>query len=307
MTAIIEVKALRKEYPKLTAVDGVDFAIKQGSCFGLLGPNGAGKSTTIEMIEGLKKPTSGEILFRGHPMTADFKKVAGIQFQSTALQDFLSVTDNLTLFRSFYDRHTDLQDLILDCDLTAFLTQDASKLSGGQRQRLLLALALVHDPEVIFLDEPTTGLDPQARRQFWALIQKIKAQNKTIILTTHYMEEAYLLCDEIAIMAQGKLIAQGTPDNLLTQHFGDNILELPNKVLGDYQPTEVHFHQGEKTEIFTRTMNQTLHNLIDAGIDLTDLKIRSRTLDDLFLELTAKDSTGLKPQQAQAHAGESHV
>ncbi|WP_024850982.1 ABC transporter ATP-binding protein [Hydrogenovibrio kuenenii] len=309
MTAIIEVKALRKEYPKLTAVDGVDFAIEEGSCFGLLGPNGAGKSTTIEMIEGLKKPTSGEILFRGQPMTADFKKVAGIQFQSTALQDFLSVSDNLALFRSFYDRHTDLQDLILDCDLTAFLAQDASKLSGGQRQRLLLALALVHDPEVIFLDEPTTGLDPQARRQFWSLIQKIKAQNKTIILTTHYMEEAYLLCDEIAIMAHGKLIAQGTPDNLLTQHFGDNILELPTKVLGDYQPTEVHFHQGEKTEIFTRTMNQTLHNLIDAGIDLTDLKIRSRTLDDLFLELTAKDSSGLKTQQEneQAHAGESHV
>ncbi|WP_152832884.1 ABC transporter ATP-binding protein [Hydrogenovibrio sp. JE_KL2] len=290
MTAIIEVKALRKEYPKLIAVDGIDFAIEKGCCFGLLGPNGAGKSTTIEMIEGLKKPTSGEILFNGVPMNSDFKKVAGIQFQSTALQDFLSVSDNLTLFRSFYDRHADLQDLIADCDLSSFLEQDASKLSGGQRQRLLLALALVHDPEVIFLDEPTTGLDPNARRQFWALIQKIKAGNKTIILTTHYMEEAYLLCDEIAIMAKGKLIARGTPDTLLAQHFGDNILELPTAALGAYQPKETHFHKGEKTEIYTKDMNQALRGLIDSGIDLTHLKIRSRTLDDLFLELTNKDT-----------------
>ncbi|BBP44184.1 ABC transporter ATP-binding protein [Thiosulfativibrio zosterae] len=301
MTAIIEVKALRKAYPKLTAVDGVDFAIAEGICFGLLGPNGAGKSTTIEMIEGLKKASSGEILFRGQPMNSDFKKVAGIQFQSTALQDYLSVADNLTLFRSFYDRHTDLQELILDCDLSDFLQQDASKLSGGQRQRLLLALALVHDPEVIFLDEPTTGLDPQARRQFWSLIQKIKARNKTIILTTHYMEEAYLLCDEIAIMAKGKLIAQGTPDALLAQHFGDNILELPTEVLGDFTPPETHFKNSDKTEIFTRTMNQTLQSLMSAGIDLTHLKIRSRTLDDLFLELTAKDSTGLKSAKGAAN------
>jgi ABC-type multidrug transport system, ATPase component len=158
LTAIIEVKALRKEYPKLIAVDGIDFAIEKGCCFGLLGPNGAGKSTTIEMIEGLKKPTSGEILFNGVPMNSDFKKVAGIQFQSTALQDFLSVSDNLTLFRSFYDRHADLQDLIADCDLSSFLEQDASKLSGGQRQRLLLALALVHDPEVIFWMNRQQGL-----------------------------------------------------------------------------------------------------------------------------------------------------
>lgn len=287
---IIEVKALRKEYPKLTAVDGIDFAIAQGTCFGLLGPNGAGKSTTIEMIEGLKQPSSGEILFRGAPMTADFKKVAGIQFQSTALQDYLSVTDNLKLFRSFYTQHADLKTLILDCDLTDFLQQDASKLSGGQRQRLLLALALVNDPDVIFLDEPTTGLDPKARRQFWALIQKIKAQNKTIILTTHYMEEAYLLCDEIAIMAKGKVIAQGTPDSLLAKHFGDTVLELPTQDLADYVPSEMHYAQGAKTEILTREMNQTLQNLLNAGVNLQHLKIRPRTLEDLFLELTASDA-----------------
>lgn len=286
---IIEVKALRKEYPKLTAVDGVDFAIAQGTCFGLLGPNGAGKSTTIEMIEGLKQPSSGEILFRGAPMNADFKKVAGIQFQSTALQDYLSVTDNLKLFRSFYTQHADLQTLILDCDLTEFLQQDASKLSGGQRQRLLLALALVNDPDVIFLDEPTTGLDPKARRQFWSLIQKVKAQNKTIILTTHYMEEAYLLCDEIAIMAKGKVIAQGTPDNLLAKHFGDTVLELPTQDMAVYVPSETHYQQGEKTEILTRDMNATLKGLLDAGVNLNQLKIRSRTLDDLFLELTSNE------------------
>lgn len=289
MSPIIEVVDLKKQYGEHTAVNGVSFSIKPGICFGLLGPNGAGKSTTIEMIEGIKSFTSGQILFHGKAMSADFKKVAGIQFQSTALQDFLSVADNLKLFASFYSKQTDLDELIADCDLGEFIHQDASKLSGGQRQRLLLALALVHDPEVIFLDEPTTGLDPQARRQFWALINKIKARQKTIILTTHYMEEAYNLCDEIGIMAKGQLIAQGTPDDLLAAHFGDTLVELPLTVLGDFVPSEVHFKRADKVEIFTRDVNETLKSLLAAEINLANVKVRSRTLEDLFLELTQKD------------------
>lgn len=288
MGAILEVQNLVKTYPKLQAVDGVSFAIEEGICFGLLGPNGAGKSTTIEMMEGLKKPTSGQILFRGLPMQENFKKVAGIAFQTTALQDFLSVKDNLKLFASFYEQTLPLDHLVEVCDLGDFYHQDASKLSGGQRQRLLLALALINDPQVIFLDEPTTGLDPQARRQFWQLIQSIKAQNKTLILTTHYMEEAYLLCDEIAIMAKGKIIAQGTPDHLLKTHFGDAILEIPRGDLHHHPLQDNWFERGDLIDIFTKDINHTLAYLMQAGVDLSHLKIRQRTLDDLFLELTGK-------------------
>ncbi|MBF6056761.1 ABC transporter ATP-binding protein [Thiomicrorhabdus sp. HH1] len=284
-TPVIEVRNLVKNYPKLRAVDGISFAIKPGSCFGLLGPNGAGKSTTIEMIEGIKSQTSGEILFAGTPMDKDFKQLAGIQFQSTALQDFLTVEENLKLFASFYRTQTNLQTLIKDCDLGGFLDRDASKLSGGQRQRLLLALALVHDPQVIFLDEPTTGLDPHARRQFWDLINKIKAAKKTVILTTHYMEEAYRLCDEIAIMSEGKIIAQGSPDELLAKHFGDSIIELPLSDIGDYKPFETYYFHEDRVEILSKNLTESLKRLLHAGINLDRLKIRSRTLEDLFLEL----------------------
>ncbi|MGH8561644.1 MAG: ABC transporter ATP-binding protein, partial [Nevskiales bacterium] len=207
----LEVRSLVKKYPAVTAVDGVSFAVAEGSCFGLLGPNGAGKTTTVEILEGILQPTSGEVLYRGEPLGARFRQDAGVQFQSTSLQDFLTVREHLTLFRKLYAHGLEIDELIRLCALEEFHDRDARKLSGGQRQRLLLAIALVNDPAVVFLDEPTTGLDPQARRNFWDLINRIKALNKTVVMTTHYMEEAYRLCDEIAIMDHGLIIAQGSP------------------------------------------------------------------------------------------------
>ncbi len=232
MTPLIEVRDLIKQFPGVRAVDGVSFTLGAGTCFGLLGPNGAGKTTTVEMIEGITPPTSGSVLYKGEPLGQRFKLEAGIQFQSTALQDFITVRENLRLFRSFYPRGMDLDALITLCSLGEFLDRDARKLSGGQRQRLLLALALVNDPDILFLDEPTTGLDPQARRNFWDLVREIRARGKTILLTTHYMEEAYVLCDRIAIMDRGKIVAEAAPDALLKQHGCATLDEVFLKLTG---------------------------------------------------------------------------
>src|SRR5207249_929567 len=188
--AILEVENLVKQYPGTTAVAGVSFSVPEGVCFGLLGPNGAGKTTTIEIMEGILPPTAGEVRYRGAPLGARFREDAGILFQRTALQDFLTVRQSIALFRGLYAHGLEVDELVRLCALEKLARRDARKLSGGQQQRLLLAIALVNDPAVLFLDEPTTGLDPQARRNFWELVQSIKARRKTIILTTHYMEEA---------------------------------------------------------------------------------------------------------------------
>src|SRR5918993_1097944 len=200
MPPVLEVRELVKQYPGVRAVDGVSFSIAEGQCFGLLGPNGAGKTTTVEMMEGITQPTSGRVLYCGEPLGARFRAEAGIQFQKTALQDFLTVRETLTLFTRLYPRRRDIDELIVTCALEQVAHRDNRKLSGGQMQRLLLAIALANDPRVLFLDEPTTGLDPQARHNFWELTRSIKAEGRTVLLTTHYMEEAYYLCDVIAIM-----------------------------------------------------------------------------------------------------------
>ena len=230
MTTILEVKQLSKQFSDFYAVDKIDFKVSKGSCFGLLGPNGAGKTTTIEMLEGILAPSSGGILFNDKPITReDFQKL-GIQFQHTALQDYLTVRETLTLFSSFYSKTLPTDDLIEQCQLAEFINVDHRKLSGGQKQRLLLALALINDPELIFLDEPTTGLDPHSRRLFWDLVNNIKAQGKTILLTTHYMDEAEYLCDQIAIMDKGKIIAMNSPENLLREHFKGALISLPKEM-----------------------------------------------------------------------------
>ncbi|MBE2294199.1 MAG: ABC transporter ATP-binding protein, partial [Phycisphaerales bacterium] len=213
MSTLLETHNLIKHFRGVNAVNGLDLAIPAGCCFGLLGPNGAGKTTTVEMLEGIQQPTAGAIRYRGEVLGTRFRQEIGIMFQSTALQDFITGRENLRMFGSFYTRTLPLDTLIEACALGEFLDRETRKLSGGQRQRLLLAIALVNDPELIFLDEPTTGLDPQARRNFWKLIDRIKARGKTILLTTHYMEEAYQLCDQIAIMDHGRIIAQGTPQD----------------------------------------------------------------------------------------------
>lgn len=289
--AIIEVRDLVKRYPGVRAVDGVSFSVTVGSCFGLLGPNGAGKTTTVEIMEGINTATDGEVLYLGEPIGRRFQEEAGIQFQTTALQDFLTVSETLTLFRGLYADGAELDEIIRVCSLGELLDRDNRKLSGGQRQRLLLAIALVNNPRIVFLDEPTTGLDPQARRNFWDLIRQIKSRNTTVILTTHYMEEAYLLCDVIAIMDHGRIIAQGSPEDLLKEHFDEVVIELPRSDvevdLSDLPYTILNAPQW--IEISTADVNGAIQALMARGVPLNQLRIRPRNLEDLFLELTGKD------------------
>ncbi len=228
MPPALEARKLVKKYPGVLAVNGVSFDVPEGICFGLLGPNGAGKTTTVEMIEGVTRPTSGEVYYYGEIAGARFREEVGIQFQNTALQDHITVRETLEMFRALYERRADLDEVIEQCSLGGLLDRDNRKLSGGQRQRLLLAVALVNRPRLIFLDEPTTGLDPQARRNFWTLVQRIRAGGATVVLTTHYMDEAQVLCDDIAIMDEGRIITHGSPDELLHARYGDELIHLPH-------------------------------------------------------------------------------
>ena len=287
MAEILSTTNLVKRYKDLTAVDGINLSIREGICFGLLGPNGAGKTTTIEMLEGILKPTSGEIFFFGKPASRERYTEIGIQFQSTALQDFLTVKETLELFQAFYERTMPLEQIIELCALEPYLNQDNRKLSGGQRQRLLLALALVNDPKILFLDEPTTGLDPQSRRNFWDLVKNIKAQNKTILLTTHYMDEAQELCDEIVVIDQGKIIEKGAPGELLASHFSGSMLKLPLENVPEAMRQSMNFVATDTTvELTTENIDDTIRELVERGIRLDGLHIQSPNLEDLFLKLT---------------------
>ena len=291
MTAVLEVRDLVKQYPGVRAVDGVSFEIDAGTCFGLLGPNGAGKTTTVEMMEGVTKPTSGQVLYCGEPLGRRFRQEAGIQFQKTALQEFLTVRETLQLFRRLYARGRDVDELIRICALEQVASRDNRKLSGGQMQRLLLAIALANDPQALFLDEPTTGLDPQARHNFWDLIRSIKAERRTVLLTTHYMEEAYYLCDVVAIMDRGHIIAQGSPARLLKEHFDDVVLELPRE---DFRGEPAEFPlpvlvANDRVEISTSDVERALEALLARRMPLRHLRIRPRNLEDLFLELTGRE------------------
>lgn len=291
MSFLIETRNLVKQFRGVRAVDGISFEIAPGRCFGLLGPNGAGKTTTVEMLEGIIRPTEGEILYRGEPLGRRFRAEAGIMFQNTALQEFITVRESLAMFARLYEHTLPMQKLIDDCALDEFLDRDTRKISGGQRQRLLLAVALINDPAVVFLDEPTTGLDPQSRRRFWELVRGIRDQGKTVVLTTHYMEEAYELCDEIAIMDHGHIIARGTPSELLAAHYNDVILQLPQQVLpASLELGGVVRHaRGQLVELSTPDVEATIAALIRAQVPLSHLRIRSRTLEDLFIELTGRE------------------
>jgi len=290
MDAILEVKNLVKKYDKVVAVDGVSFAIRPGVCFGLLGPNGAGKTTTIEVIEDVIPPTGGEILYKGKSRSASFREEVGIQFQSTALLNLLTVRETLQTFQSFFTKTNTIEELVELCRLGEFLDQYNDKISGGQRQRFLLALALINRPELLFLDEPSTGLDPQARRNLWDLIQGIKAEGKTLILTTHYMEEAQHLCDEVAIMDYGKIIAQGSPDELIRQHSHGITVVLPRKryaLKANSFPLPVR-EVKDTIEIKTDDVNQCLEQLLSHDVDLSDITVRSPNLESVFLNLTGR-------------------
>jgi ABC-2 type transport system ATP-binding protein len=288
MTAILEVRNLTKSFRSLKAIDDISFSIPRGVCFGLLGPNGAGKTTTIEIIEDIKKPSSGEILYKGKPRDREFSKQTGIQFQSTSLMDYLKTREVLELFAKLYPQSQPIDHLIELCQLGEFLDTYATRLSGGQRQRLLLAVALVNDPEVLFLDEPTTGLDPQSRRNFWSLIREIKSRGKTVLLTTHYMEEAELLCDQLIIMDKGKIIADGSPEALLREHFNHSYVCIDRQDV-DCEMSSITSPIEEREDciaIATNAVEKTLSELVSLNINLRSLRVRNPSLDDLFLKLT---------------------
>jgi ABC-2 type transport system ATP-binding protein len=291
MSIILQVSELVKRFGSLTAVDGVNFEIREGSCFGLLGPNGAGKTTTIEMMEGIMQPDGGSVRYRGEPLGEDFRNEAGIMFQTTALQEFITVREIMRQFTRFYPHSASIDDLADRYSLHEFLDHDTRKLSGGQKQRLLLAMAMINQPKILFLDEPTTGLDPQSRRNLWDQVQKVREQGATILLTTHYMEEAYELCDEIAIMDHGRIIAQDAPDALLAAHFDDVVVQLHvddiPRAIGEREFRAVY--RNDSAHIVTGDVNKTIQRLLELDIPLGRLRIRARDLEDLFLELTGKE------------------
>ena len=290
MAALLEVKNLFKTYKNIKAVNGVSFTVDQGLCFGLLGPNGAGKTTTIEVIEDVIPPTSGEILYKGKSRAASFKDEIGIQFQTTSLLSHLTVRETLQTFQNLYPKTAAIDDLVALCRLKKFQNQYNDQISGGQRQRFLLALALINQPELLILDDPSTGLDPQARHNLWDLIRKIKKEGKTIFLTTHYMEEAQHLCDEIAIMDYGKIIAQGSPKELIRQFSPEMTVVLPKERFDpspDYLDLPYRY-VAESIEIKTEDINSCLNHLLSHSIDLTDLTVRSPSLETVFLNLTGR-------------------
>jgi len=287
MQPVISVEQLTKIYDDVVAVDNVSFTIRRGHCFGLLGPNGAGKTTTIEIMEGIIKPSRGQVKYAGGLNGGDISHQIGIQFQHTALQDYLTVKETLELFAAFYRQTLPREHLIELCDLSEFLHRDNRLLSGGQRQRLLLALALINDPSIVFLDEPTTGLDPQARRNFWQLLKNIKGENKTLVLTTHYMDEAEQLCDEIVVMDHGHIIEAGTPQSLLGKYFDEVFIYLPREQVSTDLAQQHHWHLvGDRVEITSKNVEQTLALLIASQVSLEGLHVKSANLDDLFLKLT---------------------
>jgi ABC-2 type transport system ATP-binding protein len=237
------------------------------------------------MMEGILDPTAGEIRYRGNPIDRRFKERVGIQFQSTALPEFITVRETLELFSAFYPSPRPVDEVIEICSLGEFTDRDNRKLSGGQRQRLLLGIAIIPFPDIVFLDEPTTGLDPQARRNFWSLIERIRAEKTTVVLTTHYMDEAELLCDEIAIMDHGHILEQDSPERLLQKHFEGVVVTMP------YRDDLPRLPEGatvvdDRIEIVARNLDSTVKDLLQTHTDLDGLNIHKPDLEDLFIKLT---------------------
>jgi ABC-2 type transport system ATP-binding protein len=299
VTKMIEVVELQKSYGNLQAVAGVSFSVQEGEIFGLLGPNGAGKTTTIEMMEGLRDIDEGEVYIDQLSVTKERKKVRtiiGVQLQSTSMFELLTVEEMLRMYGSFYSNSLPVEDILEQMNLVEKKDDFVKGLSGGQKQRLAIGLALIHDPKVIFLDEPTTGLDPQARRSLWDIILRLKEQRKTILLSTHYMEEAHVLCDRLAIMDQGKIMALDTPDRLIAD------LEMESAVQFQWGGDISHFSEikgvtkttqiKDQVVLYTTELQESLTALVRwaDGVNETlyDLQTRRATLEDVFLQLTGR-------------------
>jgi ABC-2 type transport system ATP-binding protein len=287
---LLEVIDIQKNYKRVRAVDGVSLSIGRGVCFGLLGPNGAGKTTLIEIIEGIIAPTSGSVRYKGAPRSSAFRQEIGIMFQQTALLAFLTVSETLQTFSRLYDAADNIDHLIELCSLEEVKDRMNDKISGGQKQRLLLALALLNRPELVFLDEPSTGLDPQARRNLWDIIKTVKSRGRTIVLTTHYMEEAQRLCDDIAIMDRGKIIARGTPHELIQTHCRRATVSMPRDQfphgLRDLRPSVTQ--NGDRIQIRTEDVNAVIAQLMSHGVDMRSVNVNTPTLEDVFLKLTGR-------------------
>jgi ABC-2 type transport system ATP-binding protein len=307
MTTAIRCRDLRKQYPAkpqpVDAVNGLDLEVFAGECFGLLGPNGAGKTTTIEILEGLLAPTAGEVEILGRRWgddDNDLRQRLGISLQETRLAEKLTVLETVTLFRSFYARGQEPKAVVAQVDLTEKANAYVGKLSGGQKQRLAAACALVGDPELVFLDEPTMGLDPNARRQLWDILRQFKAQGRTILLTTHYMDEAERLCDRIAIVDHGKVIALGTPAELIARLGGDHLIEFAvndgTKLDEDTLrrlPDVSGVRRHEESYYLTVTApHVTLPSLLNwlqsTQQPLARLTTRHASLEDVFVSLTGR-------------------
>jgi ABC-2 type transport system ATP-binding protein len=306
-TPSLRLRGVRKAFGEVRAVDGLDLEVAKGECFGLLGPNGAGKTTTIEMCEGLTAPDEGAVELLGLDWRAGASRLRqriGIQLQETQFPDKLTVEETLRLFRSFYKHGLSVEASIQTAQLEEKRSSRVGGLSGGQKQRLAMACALVGDPELLFLDEPTTGLDPQARRHLWDLVDEMKLAGRTVILTTHYMEEAERLCDRVAIMDRGKVIAQGSPKQLIGSIGGEHIVEFavagredgggavdlaPLLAIPGIQSHRVDagLHQLSVAELHT-AVPAVFAALTEQGLDLSEFRTHSATLEDVFVGLTGR-------------------
>jgi ABC-2 type transport system ATP-binding protein len=307
MTLAIVCRDLRKRYPSRTApvdaVNGLDLEVEAGECFGLLGPNGAGKTTTIEILEGLMPPSSGEVEVLGRRWgenDAALRQRLGISLQETRLAEKLTVLETLTLFRSFYGRGLAPADVMEQVQLVEKAPAYVGKLSGGQRQRLAVACALVGDPELLFLDEPTTGLDPQSRRQLWDILRGFQAQGRTVLITTHYMDEAERLCDRVAIVDHGKVIALGSPSELISRVGGEHLIEFAlqdgsavnEEALRKLPAVSSVWREAELYCLAVTAphvaLPELLNRLQSEGKELARLTTRHASLEDVFVTLTGR-------------------
>jgi ABC-2 type transport system ATP-binding protein len=299
--AVIQVAGLTKRYGDLVAVDGIDFEVSRGEVFGLLGPNGAGKTTTVEILEGLRVQDGGTATVLGYDVATNaesLKPRIGVSLQTAAMYPKLTVTELIDLFRSFYPDPRPTAELIDALELGERRNARTSELSGGQRQRLAVALALVNRPELVFLDEPTTGLDPAARRALWDLVLSLKHDGRTVLLTTHYMEEAEILCDRLAIMDHGRILEMGTVDELVSKRFReravrfDHLPELDDATLAALPAVVNVKHDDDAVLLYTTDVAPTIGALLAAaeahGVEPANLGVRRATLEDVFLDLTGR-------------------